>query len=328
MTIVFDSKEPSMLKLGLRVLGVFFGGWLVASASFADDAKVGGRQVDTLQRDAKAESGVVIRLAGDQPAAGFRRMALESDSQMIYVSSAAGLSTADFMSVTEGPDRVALQLTPEAAGRFAPGTHDRLAIFVDGHLSSAPRATFSAESGVVELIGLLPGQSQRLSRILVSSPVGALGPRLQAVARESTVPVGEFATVDVFIRGVAELRAYQVTLDVSGGTTGNLESGELTVDIARDDYVFHGQQAVHAADLERGLALSALYAGAVAAQEQMYLATFQYKVLEGASGRFQIQVRTNGDTLLRDDHGLPVGYQTGAPATITVGHRFRPTDRQ
>lgn len=321
------SKEPKMKRFKNPFAVVVFTLSLGFGVGSADEKRSDRSEVAPVDRAAKNTSGVSIRLSSETPVSGYERVP-NDQGQIIYVSSQPAWTTADVLAVSEGPDRVAVQFTQESAPRIAGQLKGQVAVFLDGHLSTVAQVTLVAEGQAVELTGLLPGQAQRLTRILTAAPTATVGPMLSVVPRETVVAPGSTATVDIFLSGVVEMRAYQVALAMDQQGQGKIDLGEPSVDIERRDYVFAGQQSVQATDPTKGRALAALYSGAAPALETVYLATYTFDVGQDARGSFSVQIRENNDTLLRDSNGLPVGFQPAVPATITIGRVVRPSQRQ
>jgi hypothetical protein len=268
---------------------------------------------------------IVIRPASDSYVQGYERMTV-GDGDVVYVSPEVAATGADLLTGstqwTEGSDQMRIRLRfGEAVKRFgAPGS--RLAVFVDGHLMAAPVLGVPQAAGIIELGGLLPGQAQRLSRVMMAAADPFVGPTFVLIPRESAVAPGAVALVDVFLTGVQELRAYQVALDMVG-STGRLDLEEMTIDGERTDYVFYAQPAVNASDMKLGRVVNAMFSGGVPIRSSAYLATFRLRASDDAKGRFELRVRSNSDTLLRDASGSPVNYNAGLPVEINVGLKAR-----
>jgi hypothetical protein len=110
-----------------------------------------------------------------------------------------------------------------------------------------------------------------------------------------------------------------------GGTAGRLELEDISIDVSRADFVFASENALTAVDLHRGRAVAAPYGGTVSAIESAYVATYTFRASSDAEGRFEIQVRANGDTGLRTDGGNPLSFTTGPAGVVAIGVVERPS---
>ena len=151
--------------------------------------------------------------------------------------------------------------------------------------------------------------------------------------------------VDVFVDSIADLGAYEVGLEVTGGTSGVLELKEVKIEWfcvdgvddgepcatgsdctspgtchPRSDYVF-GEEAAHEAkSLIDKQVSNAKDSGGVSVQGQGYLATYTFQPCDGAEGVFTIAVKDNYDqACLNDSNGVLLASQGGATEVIGVG---------
>ncbi len=103
---------------------------------------------------------------------------------------------------------------------------------------------------------------------------------ISLVANPTSIAPGSSATVEGFIIGASDLRAYQVALSVTGGTSGTLDLETLGVDIVRQNYVFAAfppSDYVIATD-PNGVRLGgALYSEVVNTGSNKYLGTFRIR---------------------------------------------------
>ncbi len=204
-----------------------------------------GRPTDA-QRAGK-QAAVSFRLAATNPTPGFE--ALTFGDRTVYVSaqealSAGQVAATDTISTRTGSD-VSLSLTKEAAGRFGTMSAglgaDYLAVFVGGKLVSAGTFSFSADEGLATITGLSSDQAQVVTRAIRGKSAVRVGRTIAVVASQGTIQPGEEVTLEVFIKGgISDVRAYQVALTFSGGTSGQLTTSNLRMDAERTDYVFIG----------------------------------------------------------------------------------------
>ena len=141
------------------------------------------------------------------------------------------------------------------------------------------------------------------------------------VAGSPFVPAGEGVDIEVFIGTLADLGGYQVTLEVSGGTSGALVLADVTVDSTHPDYVFNGQTTVPSADVPHGRVGNALIGtpSGLPVSGPGYLATFSYVPCESATGDFHVSVVVGEDTLLMDSSATRLAYNGGSCTVIGVG---------
>ncbi len=151
--------------------------------------------------------------------------------------------------------------------------------------------------------------------------------------------------VDVFVDSVADLGAYEVGLQVTGGTSGMLELQEVKIEKLcvggvddgepctsgsdctapgtcdpRSDYVFGQEAATDAKSLIDKQLSNAKQSGGVSVQGQGYLATYTFQPSEGAEGVFTIAVKDNYDqTFLNDSNGVLLASTGGSTEVIGVG---------
>ncbi len=96
--------------------------------------------------------------------------------------------------------------------------------------------------------------------------------------------------VEVFLSSpLDDLRGYQLHLGVAGGTRGQLELVDVSVD-ERQDAVFSDQPAWTAFNVKTGQMLAGLDTPGVRTTADSYLATFTYRASRDAVGPFQIEL--------------------------------------
>jgi hypothetical protein len=242
------------------------------------------------------------------------------------VSSVTAISPGDVISTeslgTRAGSDMALTLTPEAAARLAdirakqPG--DQVALFVSGQAVMAAGLRFDANGGVATITGLSDAQAERLTSLLTRG-AGPAGPTLTAVASRAQIMPGETMNVDIYVSGVSELRTYQLTLDVAGGSAGALNTTDLWVTDSRPDFVFGGLQKLDGMDKVGNRIGVVLMSGSVNAEQSRYVGSFAVTASDQASGAFRVNVSTGINTGLWDEATERVAFSTGPDAIITVG---------
>lgn len=280
---------------------------------------------------------VSFRLAATSPTPGFEAMTL-GDGRTVYVSPQAALSggqvaTADTIATRTGSD-VSLSLTKEAAGRFGTMSADlgvdHLAVFVGGKLVSAGTFSFSADEGLATITGLSSDQAQVVTRAIRGKSAVRVGRTITVVASQGTIQPGEEVTLEVFVKGgISDLRAYQVALTFSGGTSGQLTTSNMWMDTERADYVFAGHEKLDALDRTGGRAGAVILSGGTGAMRMGYLASYTAKASADASGTFTVNVRTQDASLVANTGSRFIEFASGPDAVITVGtpSRIRSTDK-
>ena len=113
------------------------------------------------------------------------------------------------------------------------------------------------------------------------------------VPRSPMVRAGEQLIVDIFASGIAELRAYEIALEVrpsdarqvrrlTDAPVAVLES--IGVDVARKDYVFDGLMSYPVVNVSRGRLAGASLEASVDIADRVYLGTYTYRISEQLSG--------------------------------------------
>lgn len=260
-------------------------------------------------RDAKG-SVVTLHRASAQPAEGLRKETLAS-GQVIYVSPAPVANSMEILEVNNTEQGTTLRISGDAAARL----DGQVAVFINDKLASVGPIT---QDGQVTLGRLTPDQADRLSRIVTQPSVPVGGPVL------TVVPAGQrdgLYLVDVFVQGADDLRIYQVSLQVGGGTAGRLQLENVVVDQSRPDYVFGQAHIVEASSPRTGWLTAVLYEGSVKVTAPKYLGTYSFRPTPDATGTFRINVNLGEDTLLADGANENFNFSSGADARITVGAR-------
>ena len=129
----------------------------------------------------------------------------------------------------------------------------------------------------------------------------------------------EWLYVDVFTGAVDELAAYEIALEVTGGTAGNLILTDIIVDNTRADYVFGTATSIIAKTVAEGRVGVLRDDGGIAVTATKNVATFVYQPESGASGVFTITLKGDGASLLNDGHGMQYPVTLGSDEVVGVG---------
>jgi len=136
-----------------------------------------------------------------------------------------------------------------------------------------------------------------------------------------SVRPGGALTADLFAStggGTASLRGYQASVLSSGGRSGQLELENVHIDPDHPGFVFAEAESIAAMDLVDGRLGAALISGDAPITEPVYLGTFTFRASRSARGRFDLAVRADGLTFLRDTANAPVPYQVSGTAPVWV----------
>ncbi len=153
-----------------------------------------------------------------------------------------------------------------------------------------------------------------------STPTPGATAALTLTTSHAAVKMDETVDVHVFASGIKDLRAYEVKLNVDGGTDGELTLADLRIDTDRDDYVFSGLKEVHATDLSGSRIGGALVSGAIDAVAPVYLGTYTFQTSARAAGVFGVSVEMgNGTPILMDSKGTPVPFAPPSALQVTIG---------
>ncbi len=122
-------------------------------------------------------------------------------------------------------------------------------------------------------------------------------------------------TFDVLVFGdeFTNLSAYEVAVDITGGTQGSVYLQALSIDDQRSDYVFNGLSPSEAFNNNDARMANLLTGGGVTSTSPKYLGTFKLKASGNAAGTFTISLRPGLGTLAGDSNG---GFFT---VTATAG---------
>ena len=135
--------------------------------------------------------------------------------------------------------------------------------------------------------------------------------------------------MDVYVAGTSDLRAYEVSVDITGGTNGALTLVNAYIDETRLDYAFYGAAApTHlSVDVSGGRIANALEIGGVDALTDVYAGTFVFQASGNADGTFTATALIQ-DTKLRNSNSVAVGIATTTSTTISVTGGFIPPIRK
>lgn len=148
--------------------------------------------------------------------------------------------------------------------------------------------------------------------------VGGTGPII------ALVPAGrvkDMYMIDVYTQGAADLRSYQVTVDVAGGRAGKLELAGVVINRQRADYVFGQAQVITAESAVVAKVGAVAYDNGVRVADWAYLGTYLFRPTADAAGEFSVSIRTDSDTLLADSGHLEMNYVAGPAARLKVEAR-------
>ncbi len=276
-------------------------------------------------RQSITSTPLTFRLATTSPVRGFEKMTL-ANGRAIYVSSRVVLAgnevvSTDTINVRGGSD-VDMALTAEGSRRLADAMNkynaNQLAIFQQGQLLAAGSVDLSGRDGTATISGLSEAQASQLTG-LVRGDVQPLGAAITLVASQTTARPGDIISVDVFARGVSDVRTYQVALETTGGRSGRLELADLSVDHSRPEYIFGASQKLDAVDRVGGRIGGVLMSGGVDVSRPGYLGTFLFQVSDDAAGSFTIGIETkDGGSLLQSSRNETIAF-SGGRAVIQVG---------
>lgn len=161
-----------------------------------------------------------------------------------------------------------------------------------------------------------------------AAPPAATG-ELATSETPHTINPGDMVEVDVYVAGTADLRAYEVSVDITGGSSGALTLVNAFIDETRVDYAFYGAATpTHSSvDVSGGRIANALEIGGVDALTDVYAGTFVFQASGNADGTFTATALIQ-DTKLRNSNSFPVGIATTTSTTISVtGGNMPPAER-
>ncbi len=306
-----------MRKATVVLVAAGIGLWITGSMAKAQTSAV---------RDGK-ESGISFRLASERPARGFEVMNIGRDERL-YVANDAVLAGDDVtaseaVEVRSGAD-VKLSLKAGALDRVrtqmrATGA-DRMAVLSGGKIVASGTLTIDGER--LSLTGMSSTQATRVTRVLSRDgapiPSGAV---VTLVPSQNHVAPGGSLNVDVFVNNATDLRSYQITLAINGGTSGGLTVSNLQIDNSRDSYIFGTQQKFDAVDEIGGRLGGVLFSGSINVANPAYVGTFTLSATNDAAGAFNVKVEQAGHaSMLYSDQNNVIEFTTPT-INISVGSK-------
>jgi len=124
--------------------------------------------------------------------------------------------------------------------------------------------------------------------------------------------------VDVYAAGAIGLRGYEIKLSAAGGSRGEIEIENVSVDVSRKDYVFLGRNGYTATDQAGGRIAGLLWDGSLPSAGQVYLGTFAVRPTREARGDFTLSVNVGQGTVLVDSNEREITVRRPAPVVVTV----------
>lgn len=267
----------------------------------------------------KAE--VAFKPASAAPAPGLKMMTSAAGS--FYVASDAVLTGADVQGAESLQRGTALSLIvgSDAAARVArsmAGT-DRLAIIVDGILVDAPRVRASAGDGRVVLRDLSVARGEHLDNVLSHTSVTGNAPVITLRPISNIVQADGMFTVEVFVRNVVDLKAFQVNVQATSASTGRLMPSAANIDSDRADYAFTGVgETIAGANVYRGIVGGVAIDGSVTTTEERYLGTFHFQVPDASTDTFFVNVSVTTETFLANSKTERSSYKIASPVMIAT----------
>jgi hypothetical protein len=154
-------------------------------------------------------------------------------------------------------------------------------------------------------------------------PEGPMGPggsgpaTINLTASPTSIKPNQTVSVQAFLTSGTTTRAFQVAVQVSGGTSGSLVLETVTINDTQTNYLFYGLNDLPATDVAGARLAATLFSGSVPAALQKYMGTFTFRASPDANGTFIVTLRP-AETLLRDANYAPVSWEAGLSATVVV----------
>lgn len=166
------------------------------------------------------------------------------------------------------------------------------------------------------------GQSLQAGAGYVSGGKGsasAMGSSFSLVVHSPLMSADGGVSVDVFGPEAENISAYEVSLDINGGSMGTVTLDGISIDKERSDYVFGREPVYLIANADENIAGAVLESGkGVSVKGQKYLATFTLKASHHASGAFEVAV--NGErSYLLDGDGNRLATSGSEAGLVDVG---------
>jgi len=127
------------------------------------------------------------------------------------------------------------------------------------------------------------------------------------------------ATVNVYLDAAQVIGAYEVSLDITGGTTGTVTPEAIAINTAQSDYAFYGHSVYQVTNVDSNMAgaVEANGGGALVIDDE-YLAHWTFRASNDAYGVFEVRVSDERSFLL-DESGILIAHDASALAYIRVG---------
>jgi len=147
---------------------------------------------------------------------------------------------------------------------------------------------------------------------------------VSVVPSQRQVLPGATLKVHVLVSGVTDLRAYELSVAVVGGTHGRFDPVDMAIDSSRSDYVFGDVQSFHAVDRRQTRMANAVIAsGSSSPSGNGYLGSFVFRASPDAKGTFRIELQGDQGVYLLDSNGRSIDAKLGT-ARVTVQSRSTP----
>lgn len=267
-----------------------------------------------------------FRAATSTPTRGFEKTSAGRATWYIAprtVLSGGDVAAARVIEVHGGSDLV-MSLSKESASRLnrmlQKSGADHLAAYDGRSMLFVGAVSVSAQDGTATVSGLTATQAGELTRVLSARPIASNSATMTVVTERAQIGLGESVVLHLFVNNALDLRAYQTTLSIRGGSAGNLTVEDILVDTARADYIFGTRQKLEAVDHPGGRIGSVLMSGGIDVTSTAYIGTYVLSASDNASGTFYVNVDLSGrSSMLTDSKNKDLVISTGPDALITVG---------
>jgi hypothetical protein len=271
-----------------------------------------------------AQAGIDFHVAGTKPVEGFQKMTIGGTTLYVAPRPALmgdGIKSSNAIDVRSGTE-VELTVADGTVKRLSTLMQqhkaDRLVAIANGQILGAGKATVKDTS--VTITGLKPILARRVSEVLNGASITQLGPAIKLVPSSSQVAPGGAIKVDAYASNFADLRVYQIALDIQGGRTGQLAVSDLQIDSTRKDFIFTGKNKIDAVDPYGARLGALLFDSSVNVAKPAYLGTFTLTSSSDAAGAFTVDVRTSDNSsFVKDGGNQGVPFFTDGAMTISVG---------
>ena len=129
---------------------------------------------------------------------------------------------------------------------------------------------------------------------------------------------GSRVTVDVYVEGADDVRAYEVRVQPVGGRRSGLAFESADVRSDRKDYIFKDPGGYHAVDPIGGRIVGILLDGSVSSSRHAYLGSFTFHAARHTRGVFSFAVQIGRDTWLINSAGDSLPLAPAEPVAVTV----------